>query len=162
MCAVVLDGSHSLYSGDHVSISLLFDMDVPFERWVTHWVRRNCPEASVSAQDRGERLFGEFDLRPDIVVRDGGRTYVLDAKWKVLGEGGRVSRGDAYQMFAYMSKYEGCSEAFLVYPRTEGERDAEYSEGGKALHAVFVDHFDGGSIAPIRNVTHRGPATRTP
>ena len=149
MCAVVLDGSHSLYSGDHVSISLLFDMDVLFERWVTHWVRRNYPEASVSAQDRGKRLFGEFDLRPDIVVRDGGRTYILDAKWKVLEEGRRVSRGDAYQMFAYMSKYEGCSEAFLVYPRTEGEQDTEYSDGGEVLHAVFVDPFDGSSIAPI-------------
>ncbi len=149
MCGVLLEGSHSLCSGNHVSISIFFDMNILYEKYVAHWIRRNYPEASVSAQDRGMKLFGNFDLRPDIVVRANGRTYILDTKWKNIGEAG-VSREDAYQMHAYMSEYKGCSEAFLLYPKTPGCSDKDFSDGSRVLHAVFIDISDGRSIAPIR------------
>ncbi|MBQ8643475.1 MAG: hypothetical protein IJ469_02300 [Candidatus Methanomethylophilaceae archaeon] len=64
--------------------SFLFQMDILYERFVTSLVRKLGRRMfRVSTQDSGTRLFEERDsvrLRPDIVLRDGERTIVIDTK----------------------------------------------------------------------------------
>ncbi len=149
ICYVLLKGSHSVYSGNQVSISLLFDMNILYERYVAHWIRRNYPEAVVITQDRGMKLFEQFNLRPDIVIRKDGKTYILDTKWKVIDGIKDVKEEDVYQMTAYVSKYGDCNDVFLLYPKNDGNRDRDLYEGDQVLHVCFVDVFNGKTIVPI-------------
>jgi 5-methylcytosine-specific restriction enzyme subunit McrC len=89
-----------------------------------------------------------FQLRPDIAIQSGDETVViLDAKWKRLDLGepnSGVSRGDAYQMNAYASRYL-CNRLALVYPASgscPAGRVTEFvlmTEGRPILQVVAVD-----------------------
>lgn len=64
-----------------------------------------------------------FRLEPDLLVRKGGQSWVLDSKWKRLSATDRdkkygLSQSDFYQLFAYGQKYlQGRGELVLIYPR---------------------------------------------
>lgn len=148
ICDVFLNGSHSVYSGEHVSVSLLFDMNVLFERYVAYWIRNNYPDAVVKTQDRGKKLFGTFGLKPDIVVDYAGKTYILDTKWKILEKVGDVSMDDVQQMYTYISEYNS-SEAFLLYPKNDGIQNTIYSDGKRSLRLSFIDLLEPRVILPI-------------
>jgi 5-methylcytosine-specific restriction enzyme subunit McrC len=59
-----------------------------------------------------------------MLVTSGGRSWVLDAKWKRLDSADGenrfgLSQSDFYQLFAYGEKYlAGDGELILVYPQT--------------------------------------------
>jgi 5-methylcytosine-specific restriction enzyme subunit McrC len=122
-CNVFLLGNSFAPSKGHdVALSLLFDMNVLFEAYVGHYLRKHCSSA-VSLQDKGHHLAcqdnkGVFALRPDIVI-DGGKT-IADTKWKVLSEDKGyqdISQSDVYQMYAYATKYKDCQRIALIYPK---------------------------------------------
>ena len=148
ICDVFLNGSHSVYSGNHVSISLLFDMNALYERYVAHWIRVNYPDAVVKTQDSTKKLFGQFGIRPDIVMDYCGKTYILDTKWKILEKYGDVKMDDIQQMHSYISEY-GTDEAYLLYPENNLS-DKEYPGDKGILHLSFVNLFDEKSIRPVR------------
>ena len=102
----------------------------------------------VSSQDKGHYLFMEsrrqFALRPDIVMKRGGRTVILDTKWKSLVDNERVNYGisqaDMYQMYAYAKKYQA-SEVWLLYPMNEEMRNTEpilFDSGDGVRVSVFL------------------------
>ena len=49
------------------------------------------------------------------------KTLIVDTKWKRLSEeeGGRPSRSDLYQLYAYLHRYD-CQRAYLLYPKAAG------------------------------------------
>ncbi len=116
-------------AGEWRGISLLFPMEKLFERYVDAWVRRSLPaEAKLTAQAASEYLCEHqdgriFRLEPDLLVRKGGQSWVLDTKWKRLSAADRdkkygLSQTDFYQLFAYGQKYlQGRGELVLIYPR---------------------------------------------
>lgn len=62
-----------------------------------------------------------FRLVPDIIVRDGAATAVIDTKYKLLNlDDSRfdVKQPDMYQMYAYVTRIHA-SGAMLLYPETE-------------------------------------------
>lgn len=62
-----------------------------------------------------------FRLIPDIIIRDGVDTAVIDTKYKLLNlDDSRfdVKQPDMYQMYAYITKLH-VSRAMLLYPETE-------------------------------------------
>lgn len=114
--------------GEHNGLSMLFPMEKLFEHYVAASLRRSLPEGfaiKAQATDRhlcthdGSKWFG---LKPDIVVTLGEKSWVVDAKWKLLQAdvaGYGLSQADFYQLFAYGHAYlAGTGETFLVYPRT--------------------------------------------
>lgn len=120
-------------SGDWHGLSLLFPMERLFERFVEAALRRDLGKDVVfTSQSRQQHLCthqgeGFFQLRPDFLMRRGGKRWVLDAKWKILDQKARgkkygLSQSDFYQLFAYAHKYldqkEGGQELVLIYPRT--------------------------------------------
>lgn len=85
---------------------------------------------NVSIQDTRYFLFDalrRFSLRPDIVVDcGGGKTIIMDTKWKSLINVPRanygISQSDMYQMYAYSKKYQ-TSEIWLLYPMNQDMKD---------------------------------------
>lgn len=133
-CQLVL-GQHLplAVQGEWHGMSLLFPMEKLFERFVEAALRRNLRKTvRLMAQSRAAHLCqhegkGFFQLRPDMMLDDGERRVILDAKWKRLNANARdkkygIAQSDFYQLFAYGHKYiepnQPCKELALIYPRT--------------------------------------------
>jgi 5-methylcytosine-specific restriction enzyme subunit McrC len=133
----LLGHSFSPHKGDDIAFALLFDMNLLFESYVGHWLKKNCHKWDISLQDKTHHLAyasdccqkdGKFQLKPDIVMRnkDNNEIVIADTKWKLLFEDKTnqgVSQGDMYQMFAYGKKYHTqepeqiCKQMYLIYPK---------------------------------------------
>lgn len=116
-------------SGRDTHMALLFDMNLLYEQYIGCHLRKLASDSGIEVSLQGPRLWlgkeagvvegDRFQLRPDAVLSVNGQVMaVLDTKWKVL-EGqdpvGAVSEGDAYQMLAYMTRYN-VDTAVLLYP----------------------------------------------
>ena len=148
----LLNESFTTFSGSTTSRALLFPMESVFESYVAREMKKVFgPEGwNVSSQDKGLYLFEEprrqFALRPDIVMRKGDRTIILDTKWKKLinneGKNYGISQPDMYQMYAYSKKYD-TSEIWLLYPVNDEMRGHEqicfYSGDNTYVRLHFVD-----------------------
>jgi 5-methylcytosine-specific restriction enzyme subunit McrC len=112
--------------------SLLFPMETLFERYVEACLRGSlAPDATLTRQASSEYLTTHQDrrwfmLKPDFLLKEAGKSWVMDAKWKRidqrLGDSESkygLSQADFYQMFAYGQRYlNGIGELFLIYPQT--------------------------------------------
>lgn len=144
----LLEHSYSPHRGNDVAFALLFDMNVLFESYVGHYLKRQGYE--VRLQDKRHHLAfsgqkGIYTLRPDIVI-DHGR-IIADTKWKLLSqEKARqgISGSDLYQMYAYGKKYANCTELCLIYPKDEEMNTVDYdyykeAERSLPLRILFFD-----------------------
>ena len=162
----LLNKSFSTFSGKTTSRALLFPMETVFESYVAKEVRKVMAPSNweVTLQDKGYYLFSEpkhkFALRPDIVLRKGDRTVILDTKWKELCNNERdnygISQSDMYQMYAYSKKYE-TPEIWLLYPINEEMRGnttiSFKSDDGTVVSVYFVDVAEiESSLTKLRNV----------
>jgi len=118
----LLDSSYTPHKGNDVAFALLFDMNVLFESYVGHYLKKEGYD--VSLQDKQHHLVfsegkGRYALRPDIVI-DKGR-IIGDTKWKILSKEKTrqgISGSDLYQMYAYGKKYRECKMLYCpVSPR---------------------------------------------
>lgn len=147
----LMNKSFTTFTGSTNSRALLFPMESVYESYVAKQMKKVfCPDGwDVHTQDRGHYLFTEpkkqFALRPDIVIRKGDKTVILDTKWKRLYKNEKnygISREDMYQMYAYSKKYE-TSEVWLLYPINEDMRDHPliefYSGDNTYVRLFFVD-----------------------
>ena len=112
-------------AGRQAGMSMLFSMDVLFERYVAQVLREKLvPGARLKAQTEGWlcRRDGKacFKLRPDMVVDFNGRAWILDTKWKRIEKSSDVDSGDVYQLYAYGRQWgHGTGDVILVYPEHE-------------------------------------------
>lgn len=155
-CELVL-GQHmpEAVRGDWRGISLLFPMELLFEKYVAIWLRRHlAPGARLRPQAGSKNLCahgdGElFRLNPDLLVEQGDDAWVLDTKWKRLDvnhERGKYGIGEAdmYQLFAYGQRYaRGAGELVLIYPRSSDFTDPllpfDFLAGGQRLWVLPFD-----------------------
>lgn len=130
LCELILYQQMPLaLAGEWHGISMLFPMEKLFERYVESALRQELAEdARLIPQASRHSLcshMGEpiFLLRPDLLVEQGSRRWILDAKWKLLDGADRygkygLSQSDFYQLFAYGQKYlGGQGEMVLIYPQ---------------------------------------------
>lgn len=131
---LLLEGDSPLTSsGKNDAPSLLFPMEALFEAFVAkHLARQLASHLSLKTQARSQHLVTHMDkrwfqLRPDLLVRDGDHNVLaLDTKWKLLDskkDSGRekygLTQSDFYQMLAYGQGYlDGRGDLVLIYPRT--------------------------------------------
>ena len=160
-CGVFLAGkSFSMFAGRQYAKALLFPMEKLFESYVAKELAKALDgEYSVVAQERSLWLFdspSKFRLRPDIVARGGGKTFIFDTKWKLLSDNPNINygitQGDMYQMYAYHKKYLANGEAvdgcFLIYPSSGADIKIKpfAADGGSVkVNVFFVDLSDGGT-----------------
>lgn len=118
-------------SGDWRGVSFLFPMERLFERYVEACLRAVLPASAVlRSQVKEQHLCrhngkGMFSLKPDMIIEQAGKLWVLDTKWKRLNSQRKhgLNESDFYQMFAYGTRYlEGQQDAemLLIYPRKAG------------------------------------------
>ena len=116
------------FSGRHVTLSLLFNMEQVFQDFVAQSFRRFQNRYRVAVESPQVHL-GNIDgkdvfmMKPDLSLKEGDRVVsILDAKWKEI-EGRSddrkhgIDQRDMYQLYAYARRY-GCRAVALVYPRT--------------------------------------------
>ncbi|WP_026507827.1 McrC family protein [Butyrivibrio sp. MC2013] len=156
----LMNKSFTTFSGKTDSRALLFPMEKVYESYVAKEMKKAfVPDGwSVSSQDRGYFLFEEphqqFALRPDIVMKRGARTIIMDTKWKSLADNEfknyGITQADMYQMYAYSKKYH-TPEIWLLYPMNDemrghtpiefASRDAE-SETHVNVHFIDLEHIE--------------------
>lgn len=147
----LMNKSFSTFAGSSTAKALLFPMQTVFESYVAKCMKKAfAPNGwEVSSQDKGYHLFEsprKFALRPDIVMKKGERTIVLDTKWKKLTSNERqnygISQSDMYQMYAYSKKYN-TSEICLLYPlnsEMRGHTPIVFDSGdGTTVKVYFMD-----------------------
>lgn len=153
-CELILQEQTPLaIAGEWEGMSLLFPMEKLFERYVAACLRDSLPpDATLHTQRNSEYLCqhnGEkvFQLRPDLMITQGEKRWVLDTKWKRLDSKSHIKnygleQADFYQMFGYGHKYlEGRGDLILIFPRKESFQEAlpgfEYSEALRLWVAPF-------------------------
>lgn len=151
--ALLTGCGYGLKPGRMESLSLLFPMERVFEEYVAHGLRWYWPDAgNVSIQESSAHLVDEhvgtpkFKLRPDILIRYGAHTLVLDTKWKQVNGNDKtgnygIEQPDLYQLYAYGKKY-AATDLFLVYPANETFREPLAVFGYDATTRLHVVPFD--------------------
>lgn len=141
----LLENSFSPYKGSDIAFALLFDMNLLFESYVGHYLRKKGLD--VSLQDKGKYLVEEpskFALKPDIVINDKDEQLIADTKWKIIKSEKDISQADMYQLYAYGTKYTQCKKLYLIYPYDDNHLDLRYlyqkeEENKLVLNVLFFD-----------------------
>lgn len=131
-CELVLgERSPMSVSGDWQGISLLFPMEKLFEQYVEVLLRTQLSQGAQLLPQRARHSLCTYDntpifrLKPDFLLEHDQRTWVIDAKWKLVDSSDRskkygLAQADFYQLFAYGQTYlKGKGEMVLIYPKTE-------------------------------------------
>jgi 5-methylcytosine-specific restriction enzyme subunit McrC len=144
-CRIFLKGnSFTAFAGSEVALALLFPMEKIFESYIAAKFRKHLKSGMrLRTQDTKYSLFDEphaFNLRPDLVFDIGGRTVIMDTKWKLLSDNvhnNGILQSDMYQMYAYSKKYNA-DRIVLLYPHTDGlsETDIIYSSNDNVIVEV--------------------------
>lgn len=122
----LLENSFSPYKGNDIAFALLFDMNLLFENYVGHYLKKKG--LNVSLQDKGKYLVEEpnkFALRPDIVINE-EEQLIADTKWKIIKDEKDISQQDMYQLYAYGTKYTDCKKLYLIYPYDNNDLNLRY------------------------------------
>jgi 5-methylcytosine-specific restriction enzyme subunit McrC len=134
-------------AGRGMTYSLVFDMNVVFERFIGNIMRRHVcpPEHSATLQLSSKSLLRAdkkpyFRLKPDISIRSDGKPFcIVDTKWKRLDcskPNSNVSQTDMYQMYAYGKEYD-VPVVILLYPQSDGM--AQKSKVDSYRHNLCID-----------------------
>ena len=149
-CRVFLRGnSFTAFAGSEIALALLFPMEKVFESFVAAKFRRHIGDGiNLRTQDARYSLFDSptraFALRPDLVLEFGGKTIVMDTKWKLLSDNARnsgISQSDMYQMYAYSKKYDSDC-IVLLYPHSDNVSISEFryaSDDNVNVDVSFID-----------------------
>lgn len=112
---IILNYSPDISSGKEKMLSLLFDMNELWEEYVLKQVQKACYGTDILVSGQESRSFwGNNSLRPDIVLRKGNKTYIIDTKWK-RPQRSSASVDDLRQMYTYC-RFWDAEKAMLLYP----------------------------------------------
>lgn len=159
---ILLNYSPDIKGGANNVLSLLFDMNDVFERFIYRRLKKSESQfyeygLEVKFQ-QSKKFWNSKSIRPDIIVEykedDVVESVVIDTKWKVLRDLA-PSDADLKQMYAYNLHF-GAKKSYLLYPKVfEFKHDSgkyhnsiavkrEYENHQCQLY--FVDMFDGESL----------------
>jgi len=112
---IILNYSPDISSGKEKMLSLLFDMNQLWEEYILKQLQKACLNSDIEVSGQESKSFwGSNSLRPDIVLRQGNKTYIIDTKWK-RPKKSVASVGDLRQMYAYC-RFWDAERALLLYP----------------------------------------------
>ncbi|WP_299818069.1 hypothetical protein [uncultured Pontibacter sp.] len=127
---IILNYSPDLSSGGEDILSILFDMNQLFEKYVYRQIKKDeqlfqANRLFVSGQS-SRKFWSSKTIRPDIVIQyeedKGGvkvkQKVIVDTKWKVLSDH-TPSDNDLKQMYAYNIHF-GANHSTLLYPQVHG------------------------------------------
>lgn len=113
---IILNYAPNISSGDEKMLALLFDMNSMWEEYVLVKMKKEAmkmEDTEVYGQSSKEFWQG-ITIRPDIVVTKKEQVYVIDTKWKNIGNL-KPSTHDLRQMYVY-NDYWASVQSMLLYP----------------------------------------------
>ena len=141
---IILNYSPDISSGKEKMLSLLFDMNDLWETYILKQLQKACEgtEISVSGQE-SKSFWGSNSLRPDIVLRQEEKIFIIDTKWKRPLKSS-ASVNDLRQMYTYC-RFWDAEKAMLLYPGDYTEnRFKKYETDDYSKHtnyeATEIDH----------------------
>ncbi len=167
---ILQNRTQDVTAGDLDGFSFLFDMNELFEEYIGEVARAAfTPQGwlvvlqgpSLALLQDVETGAGVFQTRPDITgLRDGKPAWIIDTKWKRLGEDERnqgIAQVDVYQMLGYAHRY-AVRDVFLLYPHQVGiDGEAGLQRhfrilGGASAHAAQNIHVASVDLRDLRQV----------
>lgn len=117
---ILLHYMPNTHIGKRNILALMFDMNKLWEEFIFRVLKRGT-DYFVSKQSpkvywRSTTSNSIKTIRPDIVLKAQGETFVLDTKWK-LPDMRTPSDGDLHQMYAYYKRFNA-EKVALLYPKT--------------------------------------------
>jgi len=135
---IILNYAPNIASGAENMLALLFDMNALWEEYVLVRLRheaRKRPDVEVMGQNT-KTFWNGITIRPDVVIKKGNETFVLDTKWKNI-DNYKPSTEDLRQMYVY-NDYWTSHKAMLLYPahttRFDGFKSYEALSGRDTHH----------------------------
>lgn len=117
---IILNYSPDISSGKEKMLSLLFDMNQLWEEYILRKLQKACENTDIEVSGQESKPFwGANSLKPDIVLRKGSKTYIIDTKWK-RPQKSSASVNDLRQMYAYC-RFWNAEKAMLLYPGETSE-----------------------------------------
>lgn len=112
---IILNYSPDISSGKEKMLSLLFDMNDLWETYILKQLQKACEGTGINVSGQESKLFwGSNSLRPDVVLRQGKKTFIIDTKWK-RPQKSSASVSDLRQMYTYC-RFWDAEKAMLLYP----------------------------------------------
>lgn len=129
---IILNYSPDISNGKEKMLSLLFDMNKLWETYILKQLQKAAlgTDIEVSGQE-SKSFWGSNSLKPDIVLRQGGTTFIIDTKWK-RPQKSSASVSDLRQMYTY-GRFWNAERVMLLYP---GNRSSKFKP---FLNEVLVE-----------------------
>ena len=136
---IILNYSPDINHGQQKMIALLFDMNELWEEYVLRALKKHAqkhPEEMLGVTGQESKTFygSHRTIRPDIVLKKGDETIIIDTKWK-RPTNKAASIEDLRQMYAY-ARFWKTNKVVLLYP---GEY---YDSGYKSYPNPYDDKVD--------------------
>jgi len=122
---IILNYAPNIVTGGEKMMALMFNMNKLWEEYVLVQLKNHTRNTSIKVSGQESKAFWKNNsLRPDIVIRNGSKTYILDTKWKCPSNA-TATISDLRQMYAYC-RFWNAQKALLLYPGKE--RKSEYED----------------------------------
>ena len=115
--------SASLTYGNYNIVSLLFDMNKLFEKYIYTQLKKIYKQ-NICYQYSKEFLLKDVktgikkvNLKPDMYLKLENFNIVIDTKWKRM-DNASIKESDAYQMNAYLSVLNNTKKCIVIYPQS--------------------------------------------
>jgi len=145
---IILNYNPDLRSGGENVLSILFDMEKLWERFIHRLLAMRCPDGWSIEEQEKQAFWETRTVRPDLVFMEGERIRLIgDTKWKVP-EDDEPSLEDLRQMFAYNIRFVS-ERSVLLYPGRSRSVPGNYVNHKEGWHQTphgcevrFVMPFD--------------------
>lgn len=112
---IILNYSPNISEGKTRMLSLMFDMNVLWEKYVLNELQKGTWGTDIEVLGQNSKLFWNANrLRPDIVVKKGHKVYIIDTKWK-NPISNKPDIQDLRQMYVY-GRFWDAKKVLLLYP----------------------------------------------
>ena len=151
---LLLNYRPDITGGTENVMAILFDMNKLWEEFVYRRLTKEAEHFTITVHRQESLNFWKAThlstakkIRPDIVIRKGTETIIVDTKWKVM-DGLVPGDDDLKQIFIY-NLFWNCDKSVLLYPSlTSNSGEGNYNsfqEGIKPVNTcsvVMVSIFD--------------------
>ena len=121
---ILLNYRPDIRSGSRDLIAIMFDMNVLWEEYVYQVLRKYKPQGYEVYAQRSKTFWNNITARPDIVIKKGEETFILDTKWKLV-DTNKPSVDDLRQIFAYNHLWRS-SKSLLLYPGVDKKDSKQF------------------------------------
>ncbi|MBP8878815.1 MAG: hypothetical protein KBF67_14500 [Flavobacteriales bacterium] len=145
---IILNHNPDMRSGREPVLSILFDMEKLWEKFIHRLLASRLPEGWEVVDQERKAFWKDREIKPDLLfTRSDGTCVIADTKWK-LPKDDEPSLEDLRQMFAYNIRFVS-ERSLLIYPGRPRSIPGRYKNAKKGWHQVshgcevrFVMPFD--------------------